>query len=169
MQESSWAKAKRDSREWLVSHIIPWILTYILSGGGTVLITLLLPPDINGWMLTLYGFVGGFCGLCLLGIGTLVCNIFRAPYKQRNEARIRVLELEKQLEQPKQFEIVCPTTSYGLPINKLPEGRYNASVVGVSPAPIRIIPTSELTTINRLTISPKVILSKEGKGWETTT
>lgn len=61
--------------------------------------TWLIPADAtSGGMIALFGFLGGLLGLVLLGLGVLVWNLYRAPYRQRNEARGTVIKLEESVK-----------------------------------------------------------------------
>lgn len=92
-----------------------------------------------------------------------------APVKQRNEARQRIKELEAEFEKPKLFDVLCPTTSLGLPINRLGDGSYQASSVRIGFKPISLVHRGELTTITDLTMSPEIRFTRaDNQGWETT-
>jgi len=88
-----------------------------------------------------------------------------APYKQRNEARRRIKKLE---ERPYLFDVLCPATSLGLPINRLDDGSYQAATAQIGFKPLSIIHRGELTTISHISMSPEIRFTREDKGWETT-
>ena len=75
----------------------------------------------------------------------------------------------EEMQKPKLFDIYCPTTKLGLPINKLDDGSYQASTASISPKPLQLMHRGELTTINRFTMTPRILFIQEDKGWETTT
>lgn len=56
-----------------------------------------MPPDLNNGIVTLYGFLGGLVGLLLLFLTVFIFNLFRAPCKQRNEAREELKRLQESL------------------------------------------------------------------------
>lgn len=92
-----------------------------------------------------------------------------APVRQRNEARKHVKHLESELGKPKLFDVVCQTTSLGLPINRLDDGSYRASAASVGFSPILIAHRGELTNVTRLTASPEVRFTRaDNQRWETT-
>jgi hypothetical protein len=91
LNQSAPRRAWGDSREWLLNHIIAWFLAFFLPGGGTMLTTWLIPSNIDTRTAALYGFLAGLAGLLLLLIGTYIWNLFRAPYRQRNEVRKQVI------------------------------------------------------------------------------
>lgn len=110
-----------------------------------------------------------------VGIGLVAFGMFciwvgataSAPVKQRNEARQRIKELEAEFEEPKLFDVLCSTTSLGLPINRLGDGSYRASPFMIGFKPIMIVHRGELTTITRLIMSPEIRFTR-ADGWETT-
>ena len=167
--QNAWSRAKQDTNTWFLNHIVAFFLAFLIPGVGTVLATHFIPSDASIEMSALYGFLGGVAGLILLVVAVFTWNLLRAPYKQRNEVRQRIEKIEAELKTPRLFDILCPTTSVGLPINKLDDGSYQASVVGISPKPLQILHRGELTTINRFTMTPRILFVRKDKGWETTT
>lgn len=167
LKESSWSRAKRDSKRWLLDHILAWFLAFLLPGIGTVLVTWLIPLNADVKVIALFGFFGGLAGLLLLLGITYSWNSFRAPYKQRNEAQQRIEELESESNKPKLFDILCQTTSIGLPINRLDDGSYQASAVKLGIQPLLLVHRGELTTITSFVMFP-VITFLRVDGWETT-
>ncbi len=132
-----------------------------------MLVTLLAPPNVDPHVSALLGFLGGLAGLLLLFLVVYICNFLRAPYKQRNEAWQRIEELETKLKKPKLFDVLCPTTSLGLPINRLDDGTYRASSVSIGIQPISIVHQGDLTTITHFIMSPVIIFARADR-WETT-
>lgn len=118
----------------------------------------LTPPDFNQfWQFawpTIGGGIGIVIGIVVVFLVIFGWNLFRAPYKQRNNARQRIIELETELEKPKLFDIRCPTKSLGLPINRLPDGSYIGSHIGFGFSQLSILHRGELTTINQISMSP---------------
>ena len=152
----------------------PWFWGVAVVGSGAI-------AGLTAWMLRdrsiLYSwqvglitfgvFVLGF--FLIYGLIFLWHLLFRAPYKQRNEARERVAELEKELKKPKPFDVECRTTTIGLPINLQKDGTWKASAAGISPSGIFIIHRGDIITVTRVTASPEVIFTyMDGSGWETT-
>lgn len=95
--ESTWSRAFGDSKKWLLDHFVSWFLAFLLPGGGTLLVTWLLPPNADLKESALLGFLGGLAGLLLLFIGTYILNLLRAPYRQRDEIRILLLKRPKPM------------------------------------------------------------------------
>jgi len=120
-------------------------------------------------MAPLLGFFVEWWWSIVLVAGGMLCiwigATASAPVKQRNEARQRIKEIES--EKPKMLDILCPTTSIGLPINRLDDGSYQASSIGVGFAPLSIVHRGELATITRLTMSPEIRFTRADR-WETT-
>ncbi|MFC1914499.1 hypothetical protein ACFLXF_04415 [Chloroflexota bacterium] len=116
------------------------------------------------------GIFQWYWALVVVAFGMLCVSLWAtasAPYKQRNEARQRIKELEAQLEKPKLFDILCPTTSCGLPINRLDDGNYQASSASIGIKPISIAHRGDLTTVTHFIMSPVIIFIR-ADGWETT-
>jgi len=87
--------------------------------------------------------------------------------QELNVAKQKIQELETEFQKPKLFEVVCPTISLGLPINRLDDGSYRASAVSIGINPIMILHRGDLTTITHFIMSP-VIMFTRTDGWETT-
>ena len=127
----------------------------IPSSASVVIKTIVPIAAFSIWMLAMLG-------------GVFLLSLLVTPYRQRNEARQRVKKLEAEFERPKLFDILCPTTSIGLPINRLDDGSYRASSVQISFKPLSIVHRGELTTITRLTMSSEIRFTRANKGWKTT-
>jgi len=116
------------------------------------------------------GVFGWYWGLAII-LFSMFCvwlgATASAPVKQRNEARQRIKELETEFKKPKPFNVLCPTTSLGLPINRLDDGNYRASSVSIGIKPISIEHQGDLTTITHFIMSPVIIFTR-ADGWETT-
>lgn len=104
--------------------------------------------------------------LAVLG-GVFLFSLLIAPHRQRNQAWHRIEELETKIGKPRLFEVLCPTTSLGLPINRLDDGNYRAGSLKLGFRQISIIHLGELTTITRFIMSPVIIFTR-ADGWETT-
>lgn len=63
-----------------------------------MLATWLIPSNIDSRLIALYGFLGGLGGLLLLVIGVYGWNLFRAPYRQRDEAIIEKDHVRQEKE-----------------------------------------------------------------------
>lgn len=73
----------------------------------------------------------------------------------------------EEIEKPKLFEIICRTKLIGLPINRLENGTFQASKAGVSGPPVTIKHLGDLTTVNRVAMSPMIIFTRaDKKYWE---
>lgn len=130
------------------------------------------PPDpsvlariIIGVVAALVAFVIG--ALLLIAL-TYAWFWWKAPLRQRDEARRRVGELELELREHKLFDVVCPTTFLGLPINRLADGTYRGSVIGLGISPILVAHRGDLTIVTRLTARPEVrFIDPDNAGWHT--
>ena len=117
---------------------------------------------------TIGGAVGIVVGFGIVFIVIFGWNLYRAPYRQRNEARIKVIELEDELKKPKPFDVECRTTTMSLPINLQKDGTWKASAVGISPSQIFIIHRGDLINVTSVTMAPIVLFNYMDGGWETT-
>jgi len=160
--ESSFRRAWKDSESFRKDSPLWYWVTVVLGA--------LASGAVGGWV---GSTIGGVVGVCL-GLGgvfiLILCwNVFRAPYMQRDEALHRVDYLESELEKPKLFDVVCQTTSIGLPINRLNDGSYRASTVAIGFNPILIAHRGELTNVTGLTASPTIRFTQvDNQGWRTT-
>ena len=133
----------------------------------------LLPSEATEAQSFWYPTGGGIAGV-LLGLGgvfilILFWNLFRAPYRQRDETIQRVEHLESELEKPKLFDVVCPTTSLGLAINRLDDGSFRAAAASVGFGSILTAHRGELTNVTSLTASPEIRFTQaDNQGWATT-
>jgi hypothetical protein len=151
INQSAWRRGWNDTKKVWTS----WIF-FVLDAVVAVVI-----GGVSEWYWGLVVVVFGM--LCAWMVETA-----SAPIKQRNEARKRIEELEAEFEKPKLFDVLCPITSLGLPINQLSDGSYRASSLQIGFKPLSMVHRGELTTINRLTMSPEIRFTQAEKGWETT-
>lgn len=174
--ETSWQRACKDTEHFRRSGWSFWVWEVVGAAMFGVVGGLvghwLTPLSSNPFWLFAYPTIGGGIGVVLgfaIVFGLILgWNLFRAPYRQRNEARARVVELEDELKKPKLFDVECRTTTIGLPLNLQKDGTWKASAVGISPSPINIIHRGDLITITRVTMSPQVLFNYMDGGWETT-
>jgi len=59
---------------------------------------LFVPPNLNPVMIAVFSTLAGLLGLLMLLVFTFVIQLIRAPYRQRDEARIRITEMEAEKE-----------------------------------------------------------------------
>ena len=95
--ESAPQRAWNNTKDWLLTHILAWVLAFIFPGSGTVLTTWLIPPITDVNLIVLYGFLGGVAGLLLLFGSVYFIYLIIAPYRQRNEARRLLSERPKPM------------------------------------------------------------------------
>lgn len=115
----------------------------------------------------LYSVGGGLIGLLTVVAAVLAFNFVRAPYRQRDEARESVKRFEDAAKS-KLFDVFSPSTFVGLPLNRLDDGTYRASVMGLGFGSPVIAHRGELTTVTRVTASPQIRFTRADE-WETTT
>lgn len=99
MTESAWRRAWRDSEQFRESPFFFWggeVIGAALLAGGSAL--LFLDADSTRWEQALYpalGVIGGLAGTyCLV----VVYNLFQAPYRQRDEARVDATSARAELK-----------------------------------------------------------------------
>lgn len=139
----------------------------VLAVAGGTWLTQIAPIGASVPDVVLRAVIGGLGGLITAMLTIFAWNLLRAPYRQRNEARQRIEELETESENPKLFDVLCPTTSLRLPINRLNDGSYRASSVSLGIGPISIVHRGDLTTITHFIMSPVIKFTRKD-GWETT-
>jgi hypothetical protein len=116
-----------------------------------------------GLLTGLAAFIIG--ALLLLLLTYMVCWCI-APSRQRDEARGRVRKLEAELHVPTLFDVVCPTISLGLPINRLKDGTWQASSAAIGIGAIQIVHRGDLTNVTRVTAIPEIRFTRaDNKGW----
>lgn len=173
LTEGAWSRTSKDYFD--AFHSYGWcsfglgIAAIVWEGFMIVAPLYFLPSSITnlrmGWIQAI-AFVGGM--VIFLAIVFLVCGLF-TPYRQRNEARKRVVELEDELKKPKLFDVKWGTTRVHLPLNHREDGTWIASSAKFSPSPIIIVHRGDLTKITRVTAAPEVrFIYEDGTGWETT-
>lgn len=94
--ETAPQRALVDFKDWVRNYILAQVLFYLVPGGGAVLATIFIPPEISFKVAVICGFLGGLIGLGLLYLGVYLFQFSRAPYKQRDEAHSRLDEIEAQ-------------------------------------------------------------------------
>lgn len=68
----------------------------------------------------------------------------------------------------KLFDVVCPTTFLGLPLNHLDDGTWRGSAMGLGVAPVLIAPRGDLANVTRVTAAPEVRFTRaDNMGWAT--
>lgn len=85
--ESTPKRIWEDTKSWLRSHIIAWLLAFFVPGGASVIATLFIPPIMDSKSAALWGFIWGIVGLALLIGGTYGIQSILVFRKQRDEAR----------------------------------------------------------------------------------
>ncbi|MFC1962279.1 hypothetical protein ACFLWN_04495 [Chloroflexota bacterium] len=126
INQSAWSRSCNDTSAWLHSHILAWFFAFLVPGGGTVLATSVVPPDVAPGLTALYGFLGGLGGIIFLLIAVYAVELTKAPYKQRNEVRQIIEKLEDEFKKSKPFDVECRTTTIGLPINHQKDGNMES-------------------------------------------
>lgn len=146
-----------------------WIGQGVFAAAGAASLTALAADSASVPDLVIRAVGGGMLGLLVSVTGIIAWNLVTAPFRQRNEARQRVAQLESDFSSSKLFDVISPTISLGLPINKLADGTYRAAAAATGFSTINIAHRGDLTSITRLTMSLDVRFTRaDNKGWETT-
>ena len=97
LNESAFKRAKRDTLSAFHTFRF-WIFGLCIGAALTIMVLLWIPSGIQGGWQIVYQVLVPLIGV-ILGLAT-VFGVFllKAPYKQRNEARKRVIELESERE-----------------------------------------------------------------------
>jgi DNA-binding HxlR family transcriptional regulator len=90
--ETASHRAWKDTKNWVVSSFIAWILAFIITVGSGVLAAIFIPTTASIFKQSIYGAIGAVIALASFLVITYVILLLAAPYKQRDEAR---LELNK--------------------------------------------------------------------------
>ena len=177
LNQTAYQRASQDTELFRKSGFSFWALEVVGAAmfgvGGAFIGYWLTPSNSNpfwqfGWP-TIGGGVGVIVGFILVFIMIFARNLILAPYRQRNEARIRVVELEDELKKPKLFDVEWRTTSLGLPLNHREDGTWIASSAQLGPSPITITCRGDLVTVTRVTAAPEVrFIYEDGTGWMST-
>jgi hypothetical protein len=91
---------------------------------------------------------------------------FVAPYRQRDEARQKINEIEASIKQ-EIFEVEWPHKSMNLLVAKGEDGQWVAGAGAIGPAPITIVNRKELLSITQLQLAPEVHFEHK-TGWGST-
>ena len=129
-----------------------------------------MPDDASNMEWAILEVVAGVIG-ALAGFGfILMASLAITPFRQRNEARQKLNDLEAEPRQTKLFDVFSPTTFVGLPLNRLDDGSFRASDMGVGfRSPILAYRGEDPINAIRLTASVRVwFANPDGQSWETT-
>jgi len=99
-------RAWKDTRAWLLGSFVGWILMIVMPAGCGVLVALFTPINASLVSQAVYGAIGAIIALLAVISITYLIHLTLTPYKQRNEARDELQELQfKQGEREKQDEL----------------------------------------------------------------
>jgi len=94
--ESAPRRTWKDTKAWLLSSFIAWILTPLISLGCGVLTALFISKEATLLTQAIYGAIGAIVGLILFIALVYLIHLVITPYRQRNEARTEVESLSKK-------------------------------------------------------------------------
>jgi hypothetical protein len=98
LSESIWRGAWRELEQFRNSFIGFWGIEVIAAlAGGTVAVWRLASATSSPMAQTIYGGVGVVAGLALAFLGIYMVCVVVTPYRQRNQAREEIQELERRL------------------------------------------------------------------------
>jgi len=170
VNQSSWRRAFRDTLKAQQSPRFTWGGQAVVATALGAFATAIAKQDAPVAEVVARAVIGGIIGLASTVILIFLLQwVFLVPRKQRNEARRKVIELEAEKDESKLVDIFFKTTSVGLPLNRLDDGRYQASKVGVGVNGAVLANRGDLTTVDRVTASPQIRFTQANKlGWRTT-
>lgn len=100
--QSTLSRAWADTRSSFHKILFFWVVEVIAAGSGIFIGTIVTPEDAGRIISATYPAIGGLIGI-LAGFSIIfIINLILAPYRQRNEARKRLIELESESEDKKQ-------------------------------------------------------------------
>lgn len=106
LAQSSPRRAWKDTTESFHKIWFFWGVEVVATGAFIFLGTILTPEDASRLVSAIYPTVGGVIGAIVgFGIIYLIC-LFRAPYKQRNEARTLLETKRKPIPLPNRNELI---------------------------------------------------------------
>ncbi len=94
MDESAWQRATKGTRHAIVDTLRYQVAALIISAVGGIIVAYAIPSTATLQQQEVWGVVGALGTALALMLMTLLWNLFRAPYKQRDEAQQRVHNLE---------------------------------------------------------------------------
>ncbi len=162
-------RAYEDTEKFRSRPLWFWGVGVVGSGAITGLTIWMLGDrsTLHDWQVGSITFVTFVLGLFLTYGLIFLLYLFRAPYRQRNEARHKIEALEAESEKYELFDVLCQTTSLKLPINWLRGGGCQESSIRIGPKPITILHRGDLTEVTHFILFPVIIFTLAG-GWKTT-
>lgn len=117
LYDSACKRARQDTRSYF-SSVHFWLLELLITAGFTIWVLLWTPPWVKDWVKIVYQVLIPIFG-AIAGLGMVfVFSLFRAPYKQRNEARIEIKNLiDKYESSPYPRLIACTPRIQSKPLN----------------------------------------------------
>jgi membrane protein implicated in regulation of membrane protease activity len=92
--ETAPQRAWKDTKNWVLSSFIAWLLASIITLGSGALAAIFIPTNASLVRQSIYGAIGGLVALVLFLIISYLTFLLVAPYRQRNEARSELAKIE---------------------------------------------------------------------------
>ena len=119
--QSVWGRAKKDTISAQSTVKFMWIGGAVLAVAGGTWLPLIALESASNFELVARAVLGGLIGLLVALLVFFVWNLFSAPYKQRNESRIELSNLQRQIEA---FNDTHPNIIYESPDTTLYQEHY---------------------------------------------
>ena len=92
--ESVWRKAAKDTRREMLDTVRYQVLALIVAAIGGLIVAFATPANVSPQKQGIWGVIGALGSTIILIFGMLLWNLFRAPYRQRNELRSELLNVK---------------------------------------------------------------------------
>lgn len=96
--ESTWKRAARDTRRDMLDTVKYQVLAVLIAAIGGLVIAFATPANVTPRTQTIWGIVGALGSAVALVMVIFVWNLFRAPYRQRNEATQTLTVLDQEIK-----------------------------------------------------------------------
>lgn len=138
LHQSSWRRAKRDTWSAQTTNPLVWLGQGALSLTGL----LILPRVLSDTAITqtVVSVIGGAGGPIIVFLAVGLWNLFRAPYRQRDEARRQLESKPKPLPLPNRqqlLEAIADTRSAALKYGSLKRRRMKANAVPLTNSEVK--------------------------------
>jgi hypothetical protein len=146
MRESTWRRALEDTEQFRTSRMWFWGVEVLGSAGLASLTAGLTFNSLHGWQMILLTFFLFAFGLVIVYGAIYLWNLFRTPYRQRDEVHVEYAKLKQSIEEQK----VC-------------EAKFEIEVGVVNIEPTGIVTTDVALRPSKKMQLAKIVLECDGK------
>ena len=115
IRESAWTRAVRDTEAFRRSGGFFWSICVLWSAFFAILGFIFIPDNTDVLESAAYPIVGAVLGIATVHAGIYIGNLVKAPYHQRNEARIAIEQSQVALAYERLIYDVVSMCESGLP------------------------------------------------------